>query len=647
MKESENGEMFGPGFVGILTPPNAELIGWNVGATKEEKNSSIEYAKRKKRKTIIDEKVSTVRNDENKNDEKVTSTSTSTTTADSNALGYNVLLEENTSHDTKFLAPGVTMKECETNCIEVTFHPSLMNASDEHDVVFIGRGKVRVSKGSLNIFGYQLKEQEKEIIVDSPKWMSHLTLSLSNSTEETTIVQISNWISTSTETKWTFHLSTRQNVRSAIQIPSSWNPMIQSILQTSTNLHSADVTYDAYGNIQQETSTTNNSISPKQNIILVCGGKGVGKSTCARYIINQLLYTHKKVALLDVDTGQPEMSVPGMISLSHISQPFTTPPHVHMITGNQKHIGAYYYGHVSCKSNPMLYTSMASKLLHLHHKNTPHIPLVMNTSGWIKGMGYEILSSLLDICNPKHVVQIVGSTRGKMFDLSNQEKSNRIIHTVPTFLNPTSSTQYLMPKSCFRTLRICTYFMGGYEALLTETTAEISSSGNASIADEANSIARYLALQKPYQVPVSSIKCYVPNQQDIASYGDEMECIYDILNGSIVGLCHSSSLSKNFKNHGFFITERDTNGLFIPKCFGLGIVRSIDLERKILYVLTPIVPENINVLVLGQIELPTECFFRGIQSVSFPYHTITSSTNTDDIIVGNEIMKSKNMVIRK
>jgi mRNA cleavage and polyadenylation factor CLP1 P-loop len=50
--------------------------------------------------------------------------------------------------------------------------------------------------------------------------------------------------------------------------------------------------------------------------VLFCGAKGSGKSSCLRYTLNRLLSRHKQVAVLDCDVGQPEYSIPGMVSLS-------------------------------------------------------------------------------------------------------------------------------------------------------------------------------------------------------------------------------------------------------------------------------------------------------------------------------------------
>ncbi len=49
-------------------------------------------------------------------------------------------------------------------------------------------------------------------------------------------------------------------------------------------------------------------------IAAVCGSKGTGKSTFGRLLLNSLLNVCSEVAWLDTDCGQPEFTVPGLLS---------------------------------------------------------------------------------------------------------------------------------------------------------------------------------------------------------------------------------------------------------------------------------------------------------------------------------------------
>ena len=63
---------------------------------------------------------------------------------------------------------------------------------------------------------------------------------------------------------------------------------------------------------------------------VVCGPKGAGKSTFARYLVNATLPHTSVVAYLDTDVGQPEFTPSGMVSLHLLTQPILGPAHTHM-----------------------------------------------------------------------------------------------------------------------------------------------------------------------------------------------------------------------------------------------------------------------------------------------------------------------------
>ena len=193
--------------------------------------------------------------------------------------------------------------------------------------------------------------------------------------------------------------------------------------------------------------------------IMICGAKGVGKSTCLRYCINQLLNVSSYVMVLDADVGQPEYTAPGMVQLTlvHHTTPNTVPPHISQLlpihVDNNYHngkiwmqsnenktitaphsimnadtypivvIARHYFGSITSSSDPISYMQCMESLLskykdyckrnksnndvdNIHtditagksttnNKNRTIIPLVINLDGWTKDLGYEILTTLI------------------------------------------------------------------------------------------------------------------------------------------------------------------------------------------------------------------------------------------------------------
>lgn len=64
---------------------------------------------------------------------------------------------------------------------------------------------------------------------------------------------------------------------------------------------------------------------------VICGGKGVGKSTFLRYYVNQLL-EDGPLLVIDLDPGQSEFTVAGIVSATVVSAPLLGPNYTHLKT---------------------------------------------------------------------------------------------------------------------------------------------------------------------------------------------------------------------------------------------------------------------------------------------------------------------------
>lgn len=64
---------------------------------------------------------------------------------------------------------------------------------------------------------------------------------------------------------------------------------------------------------------------------VICGGKGVGKSTLLKYLINTQLMRNQSVLCLDFDPGQSEFTAPGAVSAVLVKEPLFGPNFTHII----------------------------------------------------------------------------------------------------------------------------------------------------------------------------------------------------------------------------------------------------------------------------------------------------------------------------
>lgn len=65
-----------------------------------------------------------------------------------------------------------------------------------------------------------------------------------------------------------------------------------------------------------------------------------------------------------------------------------------------------YVGAITPANNPDQFLASLSQLIHYYKSNLANIPLIVNTSGWIKGMGYDLLLHFLNELSPTLIVQI-------------------------------------------------------------------------------------------------------------------------------------------------------------------------------------------------------------------------------------------------
>ncbi|GLC63737.1 hypothetical protein PLESTF_000068700 [Pleodorina starrii] len=180
-------------------------------------------------------------------------------------------------------------------------------------------------------------------------------------------------------------------------------------------------------------------------VLAVLGAKGMGKSSLARLITNRLLDLAQQqepdpmgagtgggsgggsgsgggwpaVAFLDTDVGQPEFTPPGLLSLHLLGpgSPLVGPPHAH----SRQPWAARFVGDVSPQHDPQLYLSAAQALYGTYWNwaqglaaiGCPWPPLVVNTHGWVKGLGFDLLTQLLRLVAPTHVIQIRGGSEKK------------------------------------------------------------------------------------------------------------------------------------------------------------------------------------------------------------------------------------------
>lgn len=140
---------------------------------------------------------------------------------------------------------------------------------------------------------------------------------------------------------------------------------------------------------------------------MIIGGKGVGKSTFLRYLINKNLQGFDKILLIDLDIGLPEMFVPQTVSATIITEPILGPGYIR----NTPPYKAYLFGDVNVLVSPIKYLKCVLKLLkHCSCRDDLRsMPWVINTMGYSHGFGLELIAAILRALNPTDLIQIQSS----------------------------------------------------------------------------------------------------------------------------------------------------------------------------------------------------------------------------------------------
>ncbi|GAM20745.1 hypothetical protein SAMD00019534_039200 [Acytostelium subglobosum LB1] len=333
-------------------------------------------------------------------------------------------------------------------------------------------------------------------------------------------------------------------------------------------------------------------IGERAPVVVTSGTKDVGKSTFNRTLVNRLLSRYGHVLYVELDVGQCEFAPCGLITLNLLDTPLLGPPFTHQHTP----IRSYFFGETSPKNNPEYYVRLAKEVL--DHAMVLHqefnIPVVTNTLGWIKGLGLLIQEEIVKHLRPSHVVYLyhakppqIGQPQRPPYCIFNQQGIDEMVNgqgitKLFTIESAVSQGNPLIPlnNTATRDLSMKCYFDIERQPLIK---------------------------QRPYAIKFNQVKIGIINHQ--VPYSQSLYA----LNASIVGICsdHNSKLNDvhyqvNSEYPTFIDHHKDVP---VVECLGLGVVRSIDVENRLLFILTPIPHDQLeqcSILLKGSISMSPE-----------------------------------------
>ncbi|KAJ2608308.1 Polynucleotide 5'-hydroxyl-kinase grc3 [Coemansia sp. RSA 1365] len=169
------------------------------------------------------------------------------------------------------------------------------------------------------------------------------------------------------------------------------------------------------------------AFEPITPVYVVAGGQGLGKSTFSRFLANRLINRYGCVFYMETDLGQSELAPPGALALTMLTDPLFGPPFTHV--GQVEPYHAVYLGATTPKNDPDRYALAIKRLSSIYREYVSSVriarkqasgmvsetnvnnmdeqvvPLLVNTQGWLKGLGLDLHYSLCQEVRPTNYIQ--------------------------------------------------------------------------------------------------------------------------------------------------------------------------------------------------------------------------------------------------
>ncbi|XP_066588912.1 polynucleotide 5'-hydroxyl-kinase NOL9 [Prorops nasuta] len=346
----------------------------------------------------------------------------------------------------------------------------------------------------------------------------------------------------------------------------------------------------------------------KWSCSIIAGGKGVGKSTTVRFVINNILPA-TNVVLVDLDPGQTECTPAGCISFNVIKEPLLGPNFTHLITPYYQ----LFVGDVNISNCAIRYLECIKMLMDklASCPTLSKLPVIINTIGFCQGIGWDIVIFVIKLFQPSLVVQIISQKKKNNFD---EFLTKEVINVQTREGHKLCQADINWSKPCnyeFQTIESYAEYhvenatemwnMEPYQKRELMMVAYLSKivKNNKNILGEkffSNSINAVV----PYVIPFSSL--YICLSRSLVP----ISRVFSVLNGNIVALCGVDENTlppiKDSDSRNPVILIRQPLGT----CYGFGIVRGVDMEKAELYIITALsksVMQSVNCL-MGCIPIP-------------------------------------------
>ncbi|KAK3698303.1 Polynucleotide 5'-hydroxyl-kinase grc3 [Vermiconidia calcicola] len=348
------------------------------------------------------------------------------------------------------------------------------------------------------------------------------------------------------------------------------------------------------------TLSAKTSVELRKPRIMAVGAKSSGKSTFNRVMCNHLYsWTQaKKCLYLDLDPGQPEFGPPGRLSLVEVAAPVLSPPFAHPASTRSRSfrmVRSHTIAATTFRDDSEHYKACALDLARYVDKQ---YPLIVNSCGWVSGLGAAMLTDLAHDLSISDIV-VLEPLDSRLIEALRSPSSDLVLHRIP---RRTPRPSFRTPAES-RAMQMMAYFHHKPSPV----------DGNLRWSSKA------ISKMRPWVVSYAGPD---PGVSAVASYGQgpNPEFLAEVLDGSIVAIVvlnepkaqqrppspsatgeekdpdnlanHIARTSESLpylkpNNHGINLTVPPQTS----RCLALALIRGIDTVRKQIHLVTPL-PES-------------------------------------------------------
>ncbi|KAF2211189.1 hypothetical protein CERZMDRAFT_28543, partial [Cercospora zeae-maydis SCOH1-5] len=326
--------------------------------------------------------------------------------------------------------------------------------------------------------------------------------------------------------------------------------------------------------------------------ILAIGGKSSGKSTFNRILCNTVTSraSTSSCFYLDLDPGQPEFGSPGQLSLIEVTAPILGPAFTHLAsTFSTKYrlVRSHTIASTTFKEDPDHYLACAIDLCSRAPKDAP---LIVNSCGWVNGLGASTIVSLASKLSISDVVSL------EPIETELASEVEAVVGSMSLRIPRRQRQQALRTPAELRAMQAMAYFH------------------QRSIKHSIKWNVRPITEFRPW---IASYSAEGPGITAVLNYGQapHPDFLGEVLDGSVVAITviddqpiDQEAISRTATENIPYIPQSATGHTppLDPRrshCIGLALIRGLDTEDETFQLVTPISESEMATIVGKQVVL--------------------------------------------